>query len=204
MSLAGLASCGGSSSPDIDEGSANFEVQVERASFAARQHVAGDEDLVLAIKNASDREIPNVVVTIWTGSGDRGAAKAISSWDELRGSERSRPVWIRVAGFPKLLGAGVTERTLDAAPEGGADVAQTNTYAFGDLAAGASHTAVWRVTPVRAGSYTVHYAIAAGVGGAAKAVTAGGQPATGSFPVKIDATPRGICVVGAGEPGDCD
>ena len=50
---------------------------------------------------------------------------------------------------------------------------------------------VWRVTPVKAGTYTVHYQLAAGLNGKAKAVTDDGSPVKGEFVVTIsDKPPR--------------
>ena len=47
------------------------------------------------------------------------------------------------------------------------------------MRSGESKDIVWRVTPVRAGTYTVHYEVAAGLQGKAKAVTADGEPGEG-------------------------
>jgi hypothetical protein len=57
----------------------------------------------------------------------------------------------------------------------------------------------WRVTAVRAGSYTVHYAVAAGLQGNAKAVTADGSPVRGEFVVTITSKSPETCVKGAGQ-----
>ena len=57
------------------------------------------------------------------------------------------------------------------------------------MRSGESKDIVWRVTPVRAGSYTVHYEVAAGLYGKAKAVTADGGPVKGEFAVTIKSKP---------------
>jgi hypothetical protein len=44
---------------------------------------------------------------------------------------------------------------------------------------------VWNVTPVQAGTFTVHYRVAAGLQGKAKAVTADGSVPEGEFVVRI-------------------
>lgn len=203
----GLAACGGDESPDIDGPTGEYPVQVTRASFPARQHVAADTDLVLAVRNTGDKAIPDLTATIWTGGGDLAAAKAagaFSAQGRAAGST-SEPVWLTVEGFPKNLAPGATLRGLADAPNGGADAAQTNSYTLGTLAPGATRTVVWRVTPVRRGSFVVRYALAAGIGGGAKAVTSGGATAGGAFRVRIDETPRGACVVREDDPyrGDC-
>ena len=77
-----------------------------------------------------------------------------------------RPVWILETGYPKLEG-----ETASA----GAEAAQTDTYAFGALEPHQTKSIVWNVTPVQGGTYTVHYRVAAGLEGKAKAVTANGS-----------------------------
>ena len=185
----GLAACGAENTK-VGESSGEFKVLVTRASFPARQHVAGASDLVLAVRNASDKEIPQLVVTIWTGEGGVASSKAQGAF-----ASPERPIWLPVTGYPKILPSGATA---------GADAAPTDSYVFGALAAGRSRTVVWRVTPVHAGTYTVNYAVAAGTQGDAKAVTADG-PAVGRFRVRIDSAPKGGCVVAASgqRSGDC-
>ena len=76
---------------------------------------------------------------------------------------------------------------------------QTDTFSFGEVAPGDSVDAVWRVTPVKAGTYTVHYEIAAGLNGKAKAVTADGEgPVEGQFVVTISDKPPRASVDGSG------
>jgi hypothetical protein len=55
------------------------------------------------------------------------------------------------------------------------------------------------VTPVRIGAYTVHYEVAAGLYGKARAVTAGGSPVKGEFEVRIKGKPPETCVKGAAQ-----
>lgn len=197
-----LAACGGAESPDIGAAAGDFEVAVTRADFPARQQVAGASDLVLAVTNRGDETLPRLAVTVWTGGGGAGASKPSGSFNVREGA-RTRPAWLPGPGYPKLLRGGVTLRNVDAAPGAGATVAQTDTFAFGALQAGRTRTIVWRVTPVRPGRYTLRYAIAAGLGGEARAVTAGGEPAGGRFRVTIGRAPRGACVVEAARPGAC-
>src|SRR5206468_12070915 len=92
----------------------------------------------------------------------------------------SRPVWVLEQGYPKLAG--------QTAPAG-AEAAQTDTFAFGPLAPGASRQMIWNVTPVQAGTFTVHYRVAAGLQGKAKAVTADGSAPEGEFVVRISSAP---------------
>ena len=50
---------------------------------------------------------------------------------------------------------------------------------------------------MRAGTYTVHYEVAAGLQGKAKAVTADGGPVGGEFPVTITPKTPQTCVEGS-------
>jgi hypothetical protein len=204
----GLGACGGGD-PSSREPSGTFRVNVTRASFPAQQHVAGTADLVLAVANASDEAIPQLSVTIWTGTGGAGASKAEGAFSvrlsDRRLASANRPVWLPDPDFPKLLEGGVTPANAASAPSAGAVAAQTDTYTFGPLAPGRSRTIDWRVTPVRTGVYNVHYSLAAGLAGKAKAVTASGDPAGGEFRVTIDSAPAGGCVVASGKRyGRCE
>ena len=114
-------------------------------------------------------------------------------------SNPNRPVWILENGFPKQLEPGEDIAELDSAPPGGASAAQTDTFAFGPLESGESKDLVWRVTPVVGGTYTVHYELAAGLTGKARAVGEDGSPVKGEFVVTIsDKPPR----AGVDENGD--
>src|SRR5260221_9852454 len=101
-----------------------------------------------------------------------------------------RPVWILEPGYPKLEGQ---------AASAGAEAAQTDTYAFGALAANQTKRIVWNVTAVKAGTYTVHYRVAAGLEGKAKAVTADGSVPEGEFVVRISRAPPQTRVNDAGQ-----
>ena len=58
---------------------------------------------------------------------------------------------------------------------------------------------VWNVTPVQGGTYTVHYRVAAGLEGKAKAVTADGSVPEGEFVVRISTAPPQTEVEGSGK-----
>ena len=55
------------------------------------------------------------------------------------------------------------------------------------------------MTPVQAGTYTVHYEVAAGLTGKAKAVTEDGSPVEGEFVVTITDKPPRARVNDAGQ-----
>jgi hypothetical protein len=54
------------------------------------------------------------------------------------------------------------------------------------------------VTPALSGTYTVHYRVAAGLQGNAKAVTPDGGPVKGEFVVTITSKPPQTCVTPSG------
>jgi hypothetical protein len=68
----------------------------------------------------------------------------------------------------------------------GGDSAATNTWTGGPLRPGESRTFEWQVTPVQAGSYTIGYRVAAGLGGQARAE---GEGTSGTFDVTIEDEP---------------
>jgi uncharacterized membrane protein YgcG len=203
---AALASCGSDESArqDADEPAGEFPVNVDEAKFPNRQRLAEQSDLVLAVENIGDEQLPELAVTIEVDDGSDGSFS--TDIDQENVAAKARPVWILEENYPKIVEPGVQPTELDAEPSAGAEAAQTNTFAFGPLAPGDNLTMDWRVTPVKAGTYTVNYEVAAGLTGKAKAVTADGSPAEGSFVVTITDKPPAACVDQKGQVvtgGDC-
>jgi hypothetical protein len=193
-----VSACGGGERQDVTEPSGSFPVQVTKAKFPHHQRLAETSDLELAIKNVGDQTIPDLAVTIYTG--DTKADRPFNvPLNESNLSNPNRPVWILENRYPKLLGAGVTVKNVDHAPSAGAAAAQTDTFQFGAVPPGERKDVDWRVTAVRAGTYTVHYEVAAGLEGKAKAVTADGSPVKGEFVVTITSKPPQTCVNDAGQ-----
>lgn len=186
----GIGGCGSEPRRDASEPEGDFPVEVTTAKFPARQRLAETVDLELAVENVGDEAISELAVTIYTG--DEKASEPFNIRVDQEGlADPGRPVWILENGFPKLAGPADDVSDLDEAPTAGAETAQTDTFGFGSIAPGDTLAAVWRVTPVKAGTYTVHYEIAAGLYGKAKAVTADGSPVEGEFVVTItDEPPR--------------
>jgi len=199
---AGVASCGGGERQDANEPEGDFPVQIVSADFASKQQLAQNTNLTLAVANTGDKTIPNLAITIFTtsnastdesGTTSTGTGTGTTGQDlpQANGSfsVRSdqpdlaipfRPVWVLEEGYPRLVG-----HTASA----GAEAAQTDTYAFGALAPNQTRRMVWNVTPVQAGTFTVHYRVAAGLQGKAKAVTSDGSVPEGEFVVRISGTP---------------
>jgi hypothetical protein len=74
-------------------------------------------------------------------------------------------------------------------PPGGAETAYVNTWTLGPLAAGATRTFLWRVTPVKPGVHTVHYRVAAGLAGKATAVLSSAGPVQGQLTADVAPLP---------------
>jgi hypothetical protein len=195
-----LSACGGSSGErqDVNEPAGEFPVEVTQARFPTRQRLAETSDLELSVENIGDEQIDDLAVTICLDACEADGSFSLRS-EQAGLASPNRPVWILEQDYPKLLEPGVDEKDLDDEPTAGAEAAQTNTFSFGPMAPGDEISPVWRVTPVRGGTYTVHYEIAAGLTGKSKAVTADGGPAEGSFVVTITSKPPKATVTPSGK-----
>jgi len=187
VSAVTLAACGGGERQDADEPEGDYPVQITKSEFPNRQRLAQTSNLQLGVKNAGDKTIPDLAITIST---DPNANESFSVRSEQPGlADPSRSVWILENGYPKYAG--------ETAPAG-ADAAQTKTFSFGPLEPGATKNIVWELTPVIAGTYTIQYRIQAGLQGKAKAVTNGGSLPEGEFVVQISDVPPQTRVDDAG------
>ncbi|MGH2994669.1 MAG: hypothetical protein ACRDL1_14200 [Solirubrobacterales bacterium] len=172
-----LAACGGGGErQDANEPEADFPIEVTTAKFPNRQRLAETTDLRLEVENTGEETIPDLAVTIFVEDGAQGSFSI--RLDQPGLANPNRPVWVLEDKYPRLAGE---PRPPGSSP---ADTAATNTYAFGALEPGDTREMIWRVTPVRGGTYTVNYEIAAGLHGSAEAVTADGPP-SGKFVVTI-------------------
>jgi hypothetical protein len=184
-----VAGCGGGGSrQDANEPSGKFPVKIVTSSFPTRQRLAQTSLLRIGVQNTGGKTVPALAITI---SIDKNAVHPFSYYDPQPGlADPDRPVWVLENGFPKLAG-----QTASA----GAETANDKTFDFGTLKPGKTTEAVWKVTPVRGGIYTIDYEVDAGLNGKAKAVTSDGSPVTGSFAVKISTTPPQTRVNGNGQ-----
>lgn len=190
---AGLVACGGGAErQDETEASGTFPVQIVTSEFPTRQRLAQTSLLKLGVKNTGDEAVPTLAITISIGGPEgRDSTRPFSVRDPQPGlALPDRPVWILENGYPKLAGS-----TASA----GAQTANDKTFAFGILKPGKTTEAVWRLTPVQAGSFTLRYEVDAGLTGKAKAETAGGSQPTGSFAVQISDVPPQTRVNDQGE-----
>lgn len=170
LAVLALAGCGGDPRQDADEPSGEFRVEVVDASFPERQHVAESVELKMTVRNADDRELRNVAVTVETEpEGDNAALAFGQGSTEADLADSGRPIWV-----------------LDEGPAGG-EVATTNTWSAGTLRAGQEKELTWKLVASRPGRYTVGYRVSPGLTGRAQA--AQGANTAGSFEVTIDDEP---------------
>jgi hypothetical protein len=174
-----LGGCGGGGErQDVNEPAGKFPVKIVTSSFPTRQRLAETSLLRLGISNTGSQQVPALAITI---SLDKNAVHPFSTYDPQPGlADPDRPIWVLENDYPKLSGE---KRSA------GAQTANDKTFDFGTLKPGKTVEAVWKVTPVRAGIYTLDYQVDAGLQGKAKAVTGNGSPPTGSFVVKISSQP---------------
>jgi hypothetical protein len=176
------AGCGGERQ-DADEPSGTFPVDVVSATFPAKQRLADQAELRIAVRNAGQKAVPNVAVTVESNEADQTAASAaFAEASEQQGlANSSRPVWI-----------------LDDGPRGGV-TAYTNTWALGRLKPNQTKTFVWKVTAVKSGVHAIKYRVAAGLDGKAKAVLSGGKDPAGAFTINVSGKPANARVGNGGQ-----
>jgi hypothetical protein len=183
-----LSACGSGANQAANEPSGNFTVAVPTATFPASQQLAEHTHLVIAVRNAGNKTIPNVAVTILdpaAGTAAQAFGGLLSASGSSQGlASRSRPVW--VVDRPP----GPCNYSCSSGGPGGAVTAYSNTWALGPLRPGATARFEWGVTPIKPGKYVVEYQVAAGLNGKAKAVLSSGQQPQGRFNVTIQSAPQ--------------
>lgn len=160
-----------------------FPVRMTVTRFPSEQRLAGAVKLKLGVENVGTETIPELSYTITTDDGDAAGSFNIQLESEAV-ADPNRPVWILESGYPREVGTPPPKGTS------GGLRAQTNSFAFGRLKAGEEKVIVWRVTPVRAGTYTLNYEVAASLDGRAEAVTRSGGAVKGDFLVTISDKPE--------------
>jgi hypothetical protein len=165
---AGAVGCGGDDRQDANEPDTSFDVTVVDSKFPTNQRLAEESNLVITVRNDAEETIPNVAVTL-------NGLTARSDNPNLQDS--SRPVFVINGDAAKI--GGYQEVKL-ATPQGG-QTALVNTWTLGKLEPGAKKSFRWRMTAVKPGPFELTYAVAAGLGGKAKAVGPGGAQPKGSF-----------------------
>ncbi|WP_026912900.1 hypothetical protein [Patulibacter minatonensis] len=137
----GLTACGGGDGELKDaSGGQPFAVSAQ-ATFAKDQKLANVETLTVTVKNADQRALPDVAVTL----GGLNRSIAVADNGAGRVADPRRPIWV-----------------VDEPPKGGT-TAYVGTWALGRLAPGASKTFTWKLTPAVAGSHAVRWRVSAGL-----------------------------------------
>lgn len=173
-----LAACGGDSSSDANEPSGTFPVKVTTAGFPAEQRLGQTSLLRLGVRNTGEKTLPNLTITIVI-AGEEGVDSSLpfAIRDPQQGlAQPDRPVWVLSATYPRRAGS---------SEPGGTSTSNPKTFAFGPLEPGETTEAVWKLSAVRAGKWTLLYRIDAGLSGAARAETEGGVAPGGSIATEI-------------------
>jgi hypothetical protein len=173
-----LAACGGESSSDANEPAGNYDVRVTHASFPTEQRLGQTTLLQLDVHNTGKKTVPALTVSI-SVAGKQGQASSLPFGisDPQPGlAQPDRPVWVLAQTYPRLAGS---------SKPGGTSTSNRKTFSFGPLKPGKTVEAVWKLSAVKAGHFTLLYDIDAGLSGGAKARTTGGVAPGGSFVTEI-------------------
>lgn len=205
-----VSACGSGARQDVSEPTGNFQVSAT-AHWVTSQRLSQHTLLAITVTNTGTKAIPTPAVTITdtTPSGG-GPAPAFQRLMNMPGlASQARPVWIvdqapdpnsqpcPQNADPETY-SGPNYSTCIGGP-GGAATAYDSTWALPPLAPGKSDTFTWHLTAVAAGTYIVHWRIAAGLNGKAKAVTASGGVPQDSFTVTVATAPQQAYVNNGGQ-----
>ncbi len=187
-----LAACGGGTRQDAHEPRGKFKVTIATASFPAAQALSQHTHLVIGVRNAGTKTIPDVAVTLCNVTCAYPAPKGEGSSAPAFGQNSSqtylanpgRPIWI-LDRPPGQCSYGCQH-----GGKGAAVTAYANTWALGSLRPGRTLVFSWAVTAVSPGRHIVAWEVAAGLNGRAKAVLADGSRPKGTFTVRVKATPQ--------------
>ncbi|MGB9184845.1 MAG: hypothetical protein WCB67_12335 [Solirubrobacteraceae bacterium] len=204
-----LAACGsGGARQDAKEPSGKFKVDVNTAAFPSSQTLSQHTRMTIAVRNAGNKTMPDVAVTICNTTcaypapkGQGTSAQAFAA--DLRQqylANPSRPIWVVDQG------PGACGYSCQAGGPGGSASAYSNTWALGPLRPGKTVRFSWKLTAVSPGKHVVAWQVAAGLNGKAKAVLGDGSQPQGTFAVSINSAPQqsyvnnnGQIVVGPGQ-----
>jgi hypothetical protein len=174
-----LAACGEASS-DSNEPAGTYDVRVTHASFPTEQRLGQTSLMRLGVRNTGKKTVPTLTVTV-SISGREGEASSLPFGisDPQPGlAQPDRPVWVLAQTYPRL---------VDSSDPGGASTSNNKTFALGPLKPGETTEAIWKLSAVRAGEYTLGYAVGAGLSSEVKARTANGVSPGGSFVTEVTA-----------------
>jgi hypothetical protein len=186
------AACGSESSADSNEPGGTYRVAVVRAEFPARQRLGETSLMKVGVRNSGQKTLPALTVTV-SIAGKQGQESSLPFGyrDPSPGlAQPDRPIWVLASGYPRVAGSSA---------RGPIEPALKKTFSFGPLKPGRTTEAIWKLSAVRAGRYTVLYDIGAGYNSEAKARTAAGTEPGGSFTARIATPPPSVEVKDNGE-----
>lgn len=174
-----LGACGESSS-DSNERAGTYKVDVIDASFPSEQRLGQTSLLRLSVRNAGEETVPTLTVTIGIdGKDGRNSSLPFGVHDAQAGlAQGDRPVWVLAETYPRFAGS---------SDPGGASTSNRKTFALGPLKPGRTATAIWKLSAVKAGDWTLAYRVGAGLGTQVKAETSDGGKPGGTFDAEITA-----------------
>jgi hypothetical protein len=178
MSALLASACGGGARQDAHEVARTYDMRIVRASFPTKQSIARPTRLELQVRNTGSRTVPDVAVTL-------DSLQYTEKFAELAADKR--PVWAIERGPGAI--AKTPVESQEVSQPGGAQTAYVNTWALGPLPSGQTRTFSWQVVPVKPGAHTVHFYVAAGLSGKAKAQLSSGGAVQGQFAVNIAPAP---------------
>ena len=168
--LVALAGCGGGGErQDANEPEGDYKVEVVEASFPTDQKLAKRSELVIVVRNADTKQIPNIAVTM-KGLDYRK--------DDPDLADQRRPQFVVNGKFKNF---GNIEDAQAQTPGGVENPTYVDTWALGPLEPGESKKFRWDVTAVVAGPYELSYKVAAGLDGKARAIDDTGEAPQGVF-----------------------
>ena len=168
--IAAFAGCGGGNErQDENEPEGDYKVEVVEASFPSEQKLAKRSQLVIVVRNADSKKIPNIAVTM-KGLDYRK--------DDPELADQRRPQFVVNGKFKNF---GNIEDAQARTPNGVENPTYVDTWSLGPLEPGESKEFKWDVTAVVAGPYELNYSVAAGLDGKARAIDANGQRPQGVF-----------------------
>ena len=169
LAVLAFAGCGGGERQDENEPEGDFQVEVVEATFPQDQKLAKRSELVIVVRNADQKEIPNVSVTM-KGLDYRK--------DDPELADQRRPQFVVNGKFKEF---GNIEDAQAQTPNGIENPTYVDTWSLGPLKPGESKRFRWDVTAVKAGPYELSYSVAAGLDGKARAIDASGEMPQGVF-----------------------
>jgi hypothetical protein len=189
--------CGSGDRQDEDEPKGSFPVEVVSATFPAKQKLAKNSKMEIVVRNAGNKEVPIISVTVECPGGpppkrSQGSGGSPSGTGSQGGGFNYRTSFPGVAdpARPQFVVNTIPTRTPRNYDRGRLDPlerssAYVSTFPLGPLAVNREAKFMWDVTAVKSGPYRICWKVNAGLDGKAKAVAQGG-PIQGEFQGVID------------------